>query len=251
MVGERVAAVSGGSSGIGRAVAEACLARGWRVAIGARGEERVRQAAAALGPGAFGARLDVTDADSIEAFYDAVEAAVGPVDVVVNCAAHARPGPIAALPADEIRAEIESGLIGSLLFARAAIVRLRARGAPGDVAFVSSTSAAVPWPFHTAYAASKAGVEQAARSLALELEGTGIRAVIVRVGNTLGTSWAEHWREEELAQVGEWQRLGLLRHTGFLNPAQVARAVVWAVDLPRGVQLDHVTVHAEAPVAGS
>ena len=247
----RVAAVSGGSSGIGRAVAEAFAALGWKVAVGARGADRVRQTAEAVqarGGAALGAVLDVTDPDSIEAFFGVAEAELGPVDVVVNCAAHARPGALHELSPEEIRDEIESGLVGSLLFARDGIRRMRERGIAGDLVFLSSTSARVPWPLHTPYAASKAGVEQAARCLALELEGTGIRSTVIRVGNTVGTSFAEDWQPEELEALAEWQRLGLLRHGGLLNPEQVAQSVVWAVGMPRGVQVDHVSVHPEAPV---
>lgn len=249
----RIAAVSGGSSGIGRAIAEAFAARGWQVALGARGERRLREAAAAVeacGGEALPARLDVTDAVSIEAFYQEAEQGLGPVDVVVSCAAHARPGPLHELSPDEIRSEVESGLVGALLFAREGIRRMLARGASGDVVFLSSASAAVPWPLHAAYAGSKAGLEQAARSLALELEGTGVRATVVRVGNTLGTDWTADWQPAELAAVGEWQRLGLLRHGGLLSPRQVAESVVWVVGVPRSVQLDHVSVHPEAPRGG-
>ncbi len=254
--GPRVAVVSGGSSGIGRAVAEAFAALGWKVAIGARGEERVRAAAASmtgLGGAALGARLDVCDAGSITAFYSLAEQALGPVDVVVNCAAHARPGALYELSAEEIRSQVESGLVGSLLFAREGIRRMLGRGAAGDVVFVSSTSAVQPWPLYTAYAASKAGVEQAARSLALELEGTGVRATVVRVGNTLGTAWAADWQAAERAAFSEWQRLGLLRHGGLLSPRQVAQSIVWAVGVPRSVQLDHVSIQPVAPAddAGS
>jgi NAD(P)-dependent dehydrogenase (short-subunit alcohol dehydrogenase family) len=243
--------VSGGSSGIGRAVAEAFAARGWPVALGARGAARLAEAAeAASARGrALGVPVDVADADAVAHFYDEAERALGPVDVLVACAAHARPGALDRLSAREVREEVESGLVGSLLFAREGIRRLRQRDAPGDVVLVSSSSAAVPWPLHVAYAASKAGVEQAARSLALELEGTGVRVTVVRVGNTIGTGWAADWSPEELGAVAEWQRHGLLRHGGLLVPERVAEAILWVVGLPRAVQLDLVSVQPEAPLA--
>ena len=253
-VGTRVVAVSGGSSGIGRAVAAAFAAAGSRVAVGARGEARVREVAASLaspadGAGeALGLRLNVSDAGSVAAFYSEVEEAIGPVDVVVNCAAHARPGALHEISPEEIRSEVESGLVGSLLFSREGIRRMHERSAAGDVVFVSSASAELPWPLHAAYAGSKAGVEQAARSLALELEGTGVRATVVRVGNTAGTAFAADWQPAELQALAEWQRLGILRHGGLLSPEQVAEAIVWTVGMPRSVQLDLVSVQPEAPV---
>lgn len=246
-----MAAISGGSAGIGRAVAEALGALGWKVALGARGEERLASAAAAVraaGGEAFTRRLDVTDADDVDAFFTAADAALGPVDAVVCCAAHALPGRLHERPAALIRAEIETGLIGALLFARRGIQGMVARGAPGDVLFVSSTTAAVPWPHLATYAATKAGVEQAARTIALELEGTGIRASVVRVGNTAGTDWARDWSAGDLEIAWtDWPRYGLLRHAGLMEPVQVARAIVASLQAPRGMHLDLVTVNPEAP----
>jgi len=247
----RIAAISGGSAGIGRAVAEALGRLGWKVALGARGEQRLAaagEAVRAAGGTPFTRRLDVTDAADVDAFFDAADASLGPVDAVVCCAAHALPGRLHERPADLIRAEIEVGLIGALLFARRGIRGMVDRGGPGDVLFVSSTTAAVPWPHLATYAASKAGVEQAARTIALELEGTGIRASVVRVGNTTGTDWARDWTSADLSRAWEdWPRFGLLRHPALMQPAQVAHAIVAALTAPPGMQLDLVTVNPVAP----
>lgn len=248
----RVAAISGGSAGIGRAVAEALGALGWKIALGARGEDRLLAAAEsvrAAGGDVFTRRLDVTDAGDVDAFFDAADAALGPVDAVVCCAAHALPGRFHERSAADIRAEVETGLVGALLFARRGIQGMVGRGAGGDVLFVSSTTAAVPWPHLATYAATKAGVEQAARTIGLELEGTGVRVSVVRVGNTTGTDWARDWSQRDLATAwADWPRFGLLRHAALMQPAQVARAIVAALTAPRGMQLDLVTVNPEAPI---
>ena len=246
----RTAVVSGGSSGIGKAIVAAFRDRGWRVAFGARRAERVAAALEDLGgagPHLFGGTLDVADAASIDGFYDAAEASVGPVDLVVNCAAHARPGPFWELSAEEIRSEIDTGLVGALLFSRRGVRGMLAGKRRGDVIFLSSTTATVPWPFHAPYAASKAGVEQAARSISLELEGTGIRSTVVRIGNTMGTDWAGDWDADSMGIGARWQALGLIRHEGFMQPENVAHAVVAAASTPSGFQLDHISVHPEAP----
>ncbi len=249
----RVAVVSGGATGIGRAVAEALAARGFAVAVGGRREGRVQEAAKALEAGgarALGLPLDVSETDSVEAFYAAVEKSLGPADLVVNCVGHARPGKLFEKPPEEIRAEIETGLLGTLLFSRRGIAALLERQLPGDAVFVSSTSAVTPWPWLATYAATKAGVEQAARSVALECEGTGVRCLVVRVGNTVGTEWAVEWDAQAAPAYEAWQRLGLIRHAGLLQPEQVALAVLRAVEAPRGVQFDHVSVNPEAPGDG-
>lgn len=246
----RVAAVLGGSAGIGRAVAEALAADGWRVAIGARGEERLAQAVEAVAGGggvAVGTRVDVADPVSVEAFFDAAAAALGPVDAVVSCAAHGSPARFWEREPAALKAEIDAGLTGALLVARAATARMVAQARGGDLLFLSSTTATVPWPYFTAYAAAKAGLEQAARVMALELEGTGIRVGVVRVGNTVGTDWAAGWGEREFAVAADWTRFGVMRHGGFLQPVDVARTVAQVLRTPRGMQLELVTVHPEAP----
>jgi NADP-dependent 3-hydroxy acid dehydrogenase YdfG len=100
------------------------------------------------------------------------------------------------------------------------------------------------------YSATKAGVELLARSLAMELEGELIRSTIVRVGPTIsefGFGWDLDLVEELMAF---WPRYGLQRHAGYLQPADVARAVVYAVTAPEGVHLDTIEVQPEAPTGG-
>jgi NAD(P)-dependent dehydrogenase (short-subunit alcohol dehydrogenase family) len=204
-------------------------------------------AIAAAGGIAVGTRVDVSDPRSVEAFFEATGAALGAIDAVVFCAAHAKPARFWERDAASLRAEIETGLVGALLTARAAAARWVAQGRAGDLLFLSSTTAAVAWPYFTAYAAAKAGLEQAARVMALELEGTGVRVGVVRIGNTVGTDWAVTWGQDEFAFVGEWTRFGLMRHEGFMRPEAVARVVGQVLATPRGLHLELVTVHPEAP----
>jgi NAD(P)-dependent dehydrogenase (short-subunit alcohol dehydrogenase family) len=248
----RTAVVSGASAGIGRAIAEAFGAEGWRVALGARRPDRLEAAAQAVkaaGGEAFAHRLDVTDADSVETFFEAAEAALGPVDLLVNNAAIGKPGPLHEMSPAQIRAEVETGLLGALFLSRCAIASMTRGGRRGDLVFISSTSAAVPWPRHVPYSASKGGLETAAHALSLELEGTGIRSLVLRVGNTAGTEFSASWGPAEFATVSEpWTRLGLLRHAGLMTPELVARAVLVAVTAPRGLQLDRISLNPEAPL---
>jgi len=110
-------------------------------------------------------------------FFDDVEARFGTVTAVVNNAATARYGPLDDFsPAEDRGGEIATKLTGALFMARRGIQAMRADGHGGDILFVASLAAATPWPFHLPYAAANAGVEQAARTLRLELEGTGIRS---------------------------------------------------------------------------
>ena len=250
--GERVAVISGAGTGIGRAIAESFGARGWRVAVGGRRVELLAETVAlvdAAGGTGLALPLDVTDARSVEAFFAAAEAELGPVSVVINNAATARYGPLDDFSPDEIEAEVATKLLGSLYMARSGIRSMRPH-ARGDILCITSLAAVQPWPFHLPYAAANAGVEQAVRSLRLELEGSGIRVTMLRCGDTLGTDFAT--KELESGRMGEvmdvWFRRGLLRHAGAMNPHMVADAVLHAVTLPAGYQYESVAVVPTAPV---
>jgi NADP-dependent 3-hydroxy acid dehydrogenase YdfG len=243
--GARTVIVTGGSVGIGRAIAEAFGALGWRVAIGARRTERLDEAVAAIGLAGglgFGHALDVTDAASIDTFVAAVEHALGPVDVLVNNVASSAPGALHQLEAKQIRDTLESGLLGSLLMTRRVLASLLPAQRAGDILFISSRAAALPWPRQVPYTAAKAGLEAAAAALRSELAGTGVRSLVVRVGDTLGTEFASGWGAAEFETVGYWAKLGLLAG-GLLQPTQVAEAVVAAVTAPPGVQLETLVVN--------
>jgi NADP-dependent 3-hydroxy acid dehydrogenase YdfG len=244
----RTALVTGGTAGIGLATAEAFAALGWRVAIGARRTERLGPALAAVekaGGRGFAHPLDVADPDSIDAFVSAAEEALGPVDVLVNNAGSARPGKLHELSVEAIRAAVESSLLGSLLVTRRVLRSMLPRGEGGDVVFVSSRAAALAWPRNAHYGAAKAGVENAAAALRVELDGTGIRSTVVRVGDTI-TEFGSAWTPAEFADVGYWHQLGLVKGA-VLAAADVAAAVVAAVTAPPGVALETVVVNPQLP----
>jgi NAD(P)-dependent dehydrogenase (short-subunit alcohol dehydrogenase family) len=250
---ERVAVVSGAGTGIGRAIALKFGALGWRVAVGGRRVDRLHQTAALVeqsGGICVGHQLDVMDAESVEQFFADVESRWGPVTVVINNAGAARFGPLHDTGADEIEAEIVTKLVGSLYMARRAIQTMCRDETGGDILFLTSISAAQPWPFQVAYSAANAGVEHAARGLRLELEGTGIRVNVLRCGETVGTDFAirELGSDRMQAVTDRWFRRGILRHGGVMTPDMVAEAVVAAVTLPMGYQYDLMTVIPTAPI---
>jgi NADP-dependent 3-hydroxy acid dehydrogenase YdfG len=250
MTARRVAIVSGASSGIGRATAAALGELGWAVAIGARRLDRLEEAATEVhqaGGEAFAHHLDVTDPASIDEFFAAAEGALGPVDVLVNNAGMAVPGELHRATDDDLRSEVETNLLGPMYLSRRAIASMIDRGAPGDLVFISSDATRNARPRMAVYSATKAGVELLSRSLAMELEGTQIRSTVVRVGPTI-TEFGIGWDLDMLQELMPfWQRYGLQRHAGVLQPADVARAVVYAVSAPEGVHLDTIEVQPEAP----
>jgi NAD(P)-dependent dehydrogenase (short-subunit alcohol dehydrogenase family) len=248
--GTRTAFVTGASSGIGAAIAVAFGALGWRVGIGSRRVETLQEVARAVeaaGGVVFAHRLDVRDAASVDAFFTAGEAALGPVDVLVNNAGIALPGALHEVDDDAHRRIVETNLLGPIYASRRAISSLLARGAAGDLVFISSDVTVHPRPKMPAYGASKAGLEHLATILALELEGTGIRTGVVRVGPTT-TSFGDGWDPEVFATLlPQWQRFGLQRHWHTNDAATVARAVVSVVTLEPGSTISVLEVQPTPP----
>ncbi len=249
----RVVVVSGGGTGIGRAVAAKFAALGWAVGIGGRRPAPLAETVALVEGGggrALSHPLDVADARSVDAFFAAVEGELGPVAAVINNAASARYGPLEDFAPEEIEREVATKLIGGLYMARRAIISMRGAGVGGDILFVTSTAGVQPWPWHLPYAAANAGVEHAARTLRLELEGTGIRVNVLRCGETTDTDFATRELEGgRMAAASElWFRRGLLRHRGLMTPEMVAAAVAAAVTVPPGHQYEVLSVVPTAPL---
>jgi NADP-dependent 3-hydroxy acid dehydrogenase YdfG len=251
MVGERrMAIVTGASSGIGRAIAVELGSLGWPIAIGARRRDRLDETAAAIraaGGEPFAHQLDVADPTSMDEFFTAAEAALGPVEILVNNAGVATPGWLHKIPVDALQREVDTNLLGPLLASRLAIESLRARGGRGDLVFITSDATRHARPRMAPYTATKAGLEALAHALSMECEGSGIRVTTVRVGPTL-SEFGFTWPMDDLEDLmSYWLRYGLQRHAGVLEPEAVARAVATAVTAPAGVVLDTVEVQPEAP----
>lgn len=246
MTEHRVAVVTGAGTGIGQAIARKFGSMGWSVAIGGRRVDKLaetEQLVREAGGTPFAGALDVTDPASVDQFFAAAEAALGPVSVAINNAAVARYGDMDDFSPEEIAAEVNTKLLGSLYVARRAIKTMRAQeNGVADIVFVTSLAAVLPWVQHLPYASANAGAEQAARILKQELEGTGIRVSTFRCGETIGTDFST--KEQETGRMFEsselWFRRGLLRHTGAMTPEMVADAIAHMVTLPAGCQFEMV-----------
>lgn len=248
----RVIAVTGASSGIGRAMAVMFGAQGWAVALGGRRAEACRETARLVeqaGGEASAHVLDVTDSASVETFFDDAEAALGPVDGLVNNAGIACPGRFVDGRPGELEREVATNFVGPLLCSRR-VLRGMLESRRGDLVFMSSDAGRSPRPGMIGYSASKGGLELAVHALAMELEGTGVRATVVRVGPTL-TEFADSWESDRLGELMElWPRFGIQRHYNTMDPDDVARAALFALSQPPGMHVDSIEVQPDAPLSG-
>lgn len=246
----RPAVVTGASSGIGAATALALGAAGFPVALGARRTDRCEEVAAQVrevGGEAVAHPLDLTDDDSVAAFAATVTAELGAVEVVVSNAGAVAPGTIHEVDTERFGAELDVNVLGAHRLVRTFVPGMVERRR-GDVVFVSSDVAVRARPFMSSYAAGKWGLEGLAHAMQMELEGTGVRASIVRPGPTwseMGTAWDV---DEAAFVLDQWVRFGHARHPHFLKPAAIADAITTVVSAPRGVHLNLVEVSPEAPL---
>jgi NADP-dependent 3-hydroxy acid dehydrogenase YdfG len=249
----RAALVTGASSGIGAAICVALGRLGFRVALGGRRLDKLEATAKQVedaGGKPFVHGLDVAAPDAIDGFFAAAERALGPIEVAISNAAISIPGLVTELSVDEIERELRTNLLAPMLLARRALPSMLARGR-GDLVFVSSENAVAPRPYQAGYTATKMGVEGLARVLRMELEGTGVRSIILRPGPTF-TDFARDWKPALVKKLLEsWKYWGLQRHLTAMSPEHVAHALVAAITAPRGANVDLIQVMPEGPREGS
>jgi 3-oxoacyl-[acyl-carrier protein] reductase len=207
--------VTGGNRGIGRAVAEAFLAAGDKVAVTTR--------SGGAPEGALDVRCDVTDPEQVEAAYAEIEAAHGPVEVLVANAGITNDTLILRMSEDDWSSVIDTNLTGSYRLAkRAAKGMLRLRR--GRIIFVSSVVGLLGSAGQTNYAASKAGLVGLARSLARELGSRGITANVVAPG-FVETDMTGVLSDEQKSAIKAQVPLGR-----YASVDEIAGAITWLAD---------------------
>jgi 3-oxoacyl-[acyl-carrier protein] reductase len=208
----RVALVTGGNRGIGLAVAQALAEDGHTVVVASRSGEAPDGLAAVT--------CDVTDAASVDAAFAAAEERFGPVGICVANAGMTRDGLLLRMSDDDIAAVLDTNLAGALRTARrASKTMLRARW--GRLIFVSSVVGMLGSAGQANYAASKAGLIGAARSIARELGSRGITSNVVAPG-FVDTDMTQALTEERRDQI-----VGAVPLGRYAAPAEVAAAVAF------------------------
>lgn len=219
----RVAIVTGGSRGIGRAISRRLAADGFAVAVNFAGNtaaaEETLDEIRAGGGTAIALRADVADERRIAALFDTVEQTFGGVDVVVNSAGRMALSPIAELDLKSLDAMHRTNIRGHVVVAQQAARRLRPGGA---FVGLSTTVVSTQLPTYGAYAASKAAVEEMTLILARELRGRDVTVNTIAPGPTATDLFLDGKSEEliaSLAAAPPLERLG--------TPEDIAAAVAF------------------------
>ena len=184
----RVWFITGCSTGFGRELAKAVLARGERVVATARKVEEVQDFEESGPELARAVRLDVTDPEEVSGAVDAALDAFGRIDVLVNNAGYGSMGGVEEISDEEIRRQFEVNVFGVLNITRAVLPHMRERR-QGHIINISSVGGFVGVPGFGIYNGTKFAVEGISEALALETEPLGIHITIVEPG-AFRTDWA-------------------------------------------------------------
>ncbi len=177
----QVVAITGAGRGIGRATASACVRAGMKVAIGDLDMAAAEQTAADLGNGSVALPVNVVERASVRGFLDAVEARLGPLDVLVNNAGIMPLGPFAEEPDATARRLVDINVHGVLHGMKEALPRMRGRGR-GHIVNIASTAGKVGFAGGATYSGTKHFVVGVSESVRAELRGTPIQITCVMPG---------------------------------------------------------------------
>ena len=209
----KVAIVTGGSRGIGRAIAAALLDAGAQVAITGRSADSLAQAEAELQGGhrLLAVQADVASETDVHRFVRETAARFGGIDILVNNAGIGRMTDVADQPTHEWREMIDTNLTGVFLSSRAVIPHLKQRGG-GWIVSISSLASQNPFPGGACYSATKAGLNAFSHALMQEVRQHGIRVTVVAPGS-VNTNFIPRDRAND---DGSWK----------LTPEDVAQTVI-------------------------
>jgi NADP-dependent 3-hydroxy acid dehydrogenase YdfG len=233
--GPKTALITGGSRGIGFAVARALVRAGVRVALIARGAAELATRAKELGNATVVVAADVSDATQVERAVGAVREAFGDVpDLLVNNAGIFDPKPLHELTETEFEHTIQINLIAPFYVLRAVLPAWRERKR-GHVITLGSIADRTIFPGNGAYSASKFGSRAMHEVLRAETRGSGVRATLVSPSAVDTPIWdgVTHPLDGRLPPRDK-----------MLAPDAVAEAVVWAAMRPANVNVDELRLSA-------
>jgi 3-oxoacyl-[acyl-carrier protein] reductase len=222
----KVAVVTGGSKGIGASTCRMLAASGVKVAIAARGEEAIARLVGDLradGAEALGVRGDCTNPADLQRIREEVEAALGPVDILIAFAGgFTRATPITDLNEEEWRAIVDSNLTATFLTVKAFLPGMIERRCGVIVTMASNAGRLLDITLNAAYAAAKGGIVVFTRHLAKEIGPQGIRANCVAPA-TVSTKRVEAlMSDDRRASIADMAPLGRLG-----KPEDVAAATLF------------------------
>ena len=231
----KTAIVTGGTMGIGRAIAEALVREGAGVCIGARREAEIERAVAELGETGeglvVGAVCDVRDYEQVKALVEHAAAELGGVDILVNNAGIGLFGRVEELSPEDFRAVLETNLFGVFSCCHEAIPQMKRRGG-GYIINISSLAGTNAHPQMAAYNASKFGLNGFSEALMQEVRQDGIKVSYIMPGSV-----NTHFGDDEPSPEKSWQ----------LQPEDIAQVVLDLLHYPARSLPSRVEIRPSRP----
>jgi uncharacterized protein len=213
--------VTGGSRGVGAAIAAEFAGRGARVTVVARGEEELAKAAAGIG--AVAVPADLTDAAALAEVITRAEAEQGPVDALINNAAIAVVNRFTDQSPADVTTSFALNVIAPLELTRRVLPGMLQRGR-GALVSISSLCSITAFPTLTTYGATKAALVHWSAALQRELRGKPVRMTVVQLGEVAGTDMMEQARRSPtIAAVS--RRLGVIKALPAITAELVASRI--------------------------
>jgi ribitol 2-dehydrogenase len=235
----KVAVVTGASTGIGRAVAAELLGRGADVVIAARSQERLDEAAAALGPGCAAVVADVTRADDVRRLIDGTLESHGAMDILVANAGVYVGGDLWESDPEALDRLLTTNVNGVVRTVREILPHLLERG-EGDILVTSSVSGHQAIHWEPVYSASKHALQAFVHTLRRQLIGSGVRVGAIAPGVVLNDLWGVSDPAEIAAKVARGEGI---------RSEDVADAVAYMLTRPRHVTIrDLVILPRDQPI---
>ena len=238
-LGGKVAVITGASSGIGEATAEALAAEGAAVVVAARREERLEDVVERIegnASTALAVACDVTDEDQAHALIRKAKDEFGRVDILVNNAGVMQLSKMEKGLSDEWRRMFDINVLGLLYVTDSAIQVMKEQGS-GHLVNISSLVGRKTGPFRGAYAGTKSAVNAVSETLRIELLEDNIRVTVVEPG-AVETELPEHITDEEAQEAIS----GLVSNLEPLQPEDIASAIVYSVTRPERMSINEMLI---------
>lgn len=230
--------LTGAAGGMGRTITKALLDSGRRVVLVDRDAKALQEFAATCGDAVFPIQLDVSDAKAVDRLPDAIPGHFKPVEILINNAGHDIGGRTRfdIGSADDWSNIIQTNLIGLMRVTRAILPGMVQRNA-GHVVNISSINAVRIVPDMAAYSTSKAGVHMFTETLRGELAETAIRVTELQPGLTRTNIILTRYRGDTQKEKDYFDQFRMA-----LDPADIARSIVFALDQPAHVQIAEMMI---------
>lgn len=234
----KIALITGGGSGIGKACAITLAGNGYRVAVTGRKKELLDATVGEMGSG-LAIACDVTDAEQVDALFAQIGNELGRLDVLFNNAGNNVPAaPIGDIPPEDFLKVMNVNLYGAFLCARAAFNVMRDQDPQGGrIINNGSISAAVPRPGSSPYTSSKHAITGLTRSISLDGRPYNIACGQIDIGNTASDMTSK-------MSGGVPQADGSMKPEPVMSVDNVANAVLHMANLPPEANIQFMTIMA-------